>query len=48
MKSYSLISITYNLSARPATIGRPPKKMVVGGEKFIPTDAGFVADEAQG
>jgi hypothetical protein len=48
MKSYSLISITYNLSVKAATIGRPPKKMIAGGEKFIPTDTGFVADEAQG
>lgn len=48
MKGYSLISTTYNPSANPATTGRLLKKMVAGGEKSIPTDTGFVADEAQG
>jgi hypothetical protein len=48
MKVYSLISTTYNPSANPATTGRLLKKMVAGGEKSIPTDTGFVADEAQG
>ena len=48
MKGYSLISITYNPYANPATIEKLLKKMVAGGEMSIPTDTGFVADEAQG
>jgi hypothetical protein len=48
MKSYSLMSITYNPYANPATTKRLLKKMVVGGEKSTPTDTGFVADEAEG
>nr|WP_303872938.1 hypothetical protein [Tepidanaerobacter acetatoxydans] len=41
-----MISITCSLFASLATIGRLLKKMVVGGEKFIPTDTVFVADDA--
>ena len=38
MKAYSLISVTYNPSASPATIGRLLRKMADGKEEFIPTN----------